>query len=195
MHPRIDASSMLARPLLPYFLDTYSLSMSFFGCNALCVIISFLVLWFICLSSSFVHFKKGPEYLLNSDIPAVYHFYEISAADFSFDKFSRSPEILFSFFSVSSRFVWRCPLPIFQSTCNFLFLQAFWLFLDFFYSFHYLSIFNFSLWGWHIFLCQIPFQCPGCIFLLFVPVSNSIFIFCKQLDVIHVQMVINFLAI
>ena len=28
-----------------------------------CMIIGFLVLWSICLSSSLVHFRKGPEYL------------------------------------------------------------------------------------------------------------------------------------
>ena len=62
----IDAStlsSMLASPLLPSFLDTYSLSTSSPGCYALCVIISFLVLWSICLSLSLVHLRKGPEYL------------------------------------------------------------------------------------------------------------------------------------
>ena len=56
-------SSMLASPLPPSFLDTYSLSTSSLGCNALCIVISFLVLWSICLSSSRVHLKKGPEYL------------------------------------------------------------------------------------------------------------------------------------
>ena len=31
--------------------------------DALCMVISFLVLWSICLSSFLVHFKKGPKYL------------------------------------------------------------------------------------------------------------------------------------
>ena len=56
-------SSMLASPLPPSFLDTYSLSASSLGCNALCIVISFLFLWSICLSSSRVHLRKGPEYL------------------------------------------------------------------------------------------------------------------------------------
>ena len=55
-------SSMLVSPLPPSFLDTYSLSTSSLECYALCMIISFLVLWSICLSS-LVHFKNGPEYL------------------------------------------------------------------------------------------------------------------------------------
>ena len=57
-------SSMLTRPLPPFFLETYSLSVSSLGCSALCIVISFLVLWFICRSSSLVHFRNGPEYLI-----------------------------------------------------------------------------------------------------------------------------------
>ena len=62
----IDASmlsSMLASPLPPSFLDTYSLSTSSLGCNALCMVISFLVFLSICLSSSLVNLRKCPEYL------------------------------------------------------------------------------------------------------------------------------------
>ena len=58
---------MLVSPLPPSFLDTYDyMSTSSVGCNALGVFISFLVLWSICLSSTLVHFKKGPEYLTRS---------------------------------------------------------------------------------------------------------------------------------
>ena len=62
----IDAStlsSMLASPVPPSFLGTYNLSTSSLGCDALCMVISFLVLWSICWSSSLVHLRKGPEYL------------------------------------------------------------------------------------------------------------------------------------
>ena len=61
----IEASTlywMLASPFPP-FLDTYSLTMLSLGCKALGMVISFLVLCSICLSSSLVHFKNGPEYL------------------------------------------------------------------------------------------------------------------------------------
>ena len=47
-------SSMLASPLPPSFLETYSLSTSSLGCNALGIVISFLVLLSICLSSSII---------------------------------------------------------------------------------------------------------------------------------------------
>ena len=46
------------------FFGTYSLSRSSLGCNALCMVISFLVLLSICLSSSLVHLRNGPEYLM-----------------------------------------------------------------------------------------------------------------------------------
>ena len=62
----IDAStlfSMLVNPLPPSFLDTYILTTSSLGCNALCMVISVLVLWSICLRSSLVIFKNGPKYL------------------------------------------------------------------------------------------------------------------------------------
>ena len=57
-----------------FFLDTYSLSMSSLTCKALCIVMSFLVLWSICFSSSLVHFKNDPE---NS--PSVYPLDEVSA--------------------------------------------------------------------------------------------------------------------
>ena len=49
--------------LLLLLLVTFNLSTSSLGCKALCMVISFLVLWYICLSSSQVHFKNGPDYL------------------------------------------------------------------------------------------------------------------------------------
>ena len=55
--------SMLANPLSPSILDTYSQSMWSFGYKTLCIVISFLLLWFICLGFSRVHFKNSPEYL------------------------------------------------------------------------------------------------------------------------------------
>ena len=57
---------MLTSLLSPSFLHTYSLSTSSHGCNALCIVIGFLVLWFICLSSSLVHLRKSPENLTRS---------------------------------------------------------------------------------------------------------------------------------
>ena len=55
--------SLLVGPILTSFVDTYSLSMSTFECKVLCIVINFLVVRLICLSSFSVHFEKGPEYL------------------------------------------------------------------------------------------------------------------------------------
>ena len=52
-------SSMLTSSLLPTFLDTNSLFISSLGCRALCLVINFLVLWFICQSFPFVHCRNG----------------------------------------------------------------------------------------------------------------------------------------
>ena len=57
---------MLAN-LLPPFLGTYSLSMSSLGY----IVMSFLVLWSICWSSSLVPFKNDPEYLTRGETAQV----------------------------------------------------------------------------------------------------------------------------
>ena len=45
------------------FLDTFSWLTSSLECKALCIVMSFLVLRFICWSSSLVHVMNGSEYL------------------------------------------------------------------------------------------------------------------------------------
>ena len=61
-------SLMLVRPLPPSFLDTYNLSTLSLRCTVLCMVISFLVLWSIWLSSSLPHFKNGPKYLTSRTV-------------------------------------------------------------------------------------------------------------------------------
>ena len=59
-------SSMLASSLLPYFLDTYSLSTSSLGCNALCMVISCsLVHLFKFISGPL---QKRPQYLTRGTV-------------------------------------------------------------------------------------------------------------------------------
>ena len=73
----IDASTlswMLASPLLPSFLDIYSLSTSSLGCRAVCIMISFLVHYYISWTSFLIHFKNGPKYLIRGDSPD-YNYY------------------------------------------------------------------------------------------------------------------------
>ena len=71
------------------FFSCYIQSLMSFGCKAFCIIIDF-VLWFICLSFSFVHLKNGPEYLTNVTCPGVFPFDEISAAELGLEKLFRS---------------------------------------------------------------------------------------------------------
>ena len=58
----VNAVVNAGSPLPPSFLDTYSLSTSSMGYNALCMVISFLDLWSIFLSS-LIHFRYGLKYL------------------------------------------------------------------------------------------------------------------------------------
>ena len=88
--------SILASPLL--FLDTYSLSIFPLVFKASCIGINFLVLWSICPNSFFVHFNDSDVYS-----------FKISGAEFGFQKFSRSSEVLF----LSSPLVWMYPFVIF----------------------------------------------------------------------------------
>ena len=60
---------MLVSPLPSSLIETYHLSTSSLGCKASCIVISFLALWSICLSSSLVHLRKGPEYLTSGTAP------------------------------------------------------------------------------------------------------------------------------
>ena len=79
---RQTLSSMLASLLPPSFVDTYSLSTSSLWCYALYMVISFLVLWSICLSSSLVHFKKGSRISNEGYSLVIYSFDKVLAREF-----------------------------------------------------------------------------------------------------------------
>ena len=114
---------MLVSPLPPSFLDTYSLSMSSLGCNAFCMVISFLVLWSICLSSSLNHFKNGPKYLTKGTSQVFIPLIRFLVYSFVLSSFLVLPR--YSFLSFS--FISSC-LMIFPSICRFPVLQAFYFF-------------------------------------------------------------------
>ena len=91
-------SSVLVSPFPPSFLDRFSLSMSPLGCKAKCIVISFLVFWFIC--SSLVLFKNGPK---NWD--TLGHFQELAirielTKPCSFDIFTFPCRALFFVFGI-----------------------------------------------------------------------------------------------
>ena len=74
----------------------------------------------------------------------------------------------FIFFSFSSLFVWWCPLPIFQNTSNFSFIQPFKYFPDLaILLLQLFLLFYFKLSAWHIFKCQTPFIYPDRILFSF----------------------------
>ena len=77
----VNAVFNAASPLSPSLLDTHSLSTSSLGCNTLGMIISFLVLLSICLSSSLVHFTNGPEYITRGP-PSIYPYDKVSTREF-----------------------------------------------------------------------------------------------------------------
>ena len=92
-------SSMLESPLPPYFLDTSNLSS--LGFNALCIVMSFIVLWSICLRSTLVHFKNGPEYLTRQITQVFVPFIRVLLYSLVSSSFLFSYITLFIFFSFS----------------------------------------------------------------------------------------------
>ena len=171
---------MLARPLLP-FLDTYSLSTSSLGCKALCIVTSFLVLWFIWWSSFLVLFKNGPEYL-TWEIVLVFIYLLI---------FLLCCLVSSSFFvllRVKKKFL---PFYLFNGV-RFQYTQVF---VSFRFSVHSVFIYwfvvlilpscvvsHYMLLAWHIFLYRITFLNPDCIASL--PILGF-----RNLDIVHVHSV------
>ena len=158
---------MLASPFPSSFLGTYGLSVSSLGCSALCIVISFLVLWSICLSSSLVHLRKGPEYLTRV-IAQVF----IPLIRFLLESFVLSSFLVllrYSFeFCLSFPLVWWCQSPRFLSICRSRFLRTFWSYLELVVLFRQLdAVCHFSWRAERIFQCQIPFLCLDCIFCLY----------------------------
>ena len=68
--PLMDVSTqslVLVSRILPFFLDTHSLSMSSLGLKATRIVINSLVLCSICMSFSLVHFRNDPDYITISN--------------------------------------------------------------------------------------------------------------------------------
>ena len=113
----IDASSLswtLVSRVSPSFFDTYILSTSSLGCRAICIVISFLVLWSICLGflwstsrmAPSILWGRQPKYLsLLWDFCYVFFFFVLSCF-FVLLKYS------FLFF-LSSLLLWWYRFPLF----------------------------------------------------------------------------------
>ena len=146
---------MLASPLPPSFPNKYSLSTLSLGCNALCMVISFLVLWSICLSSSLVLLRKGPEYLTRGTaqvfIPLMRFLLEsfVSSSFLVLLRYSfRILSFIFTCLVVSASKIPKYLLVSFSSSL--LILSGFGSSIQSFVVCH------FSWRTWNIFLCQIP---------------------------------------
>ena len=155
---------MLASPLPPSFLDTYCLSTSSLGCNALYMVISFLVLWSICLSSHRVHLRKGPEYLTRGTVQIF-----IPLMRFLLESFVSSSFVvcLRYYFRIMS-FICTCLMVSASKMPNYLSVSfsSNVLILSWFGSSIPPVICRLPLFMTSMahFLCQIPFLCPDCIF-------------------------------
>ena len=142
------------------FLETYSLSVSFLGLKTLYIVINFIDLCSISLSSSLVHLRNDPEYLRRGIglmfIPLMKFLLQslVSKGFVSLQVFSCFP--LFQFhmahFSMSNS------IPISWFYILIVYIWDFLCFTDLAVQFLPLFFFSpFSLSSWHIFQYQIPF--------------------------------------
>ena len=181
-------------PHLRFFSwHTHSMRMSSLGCKALCIVIIFFIPWFIYWISFLLSFQEWHRVSYKRGSPSVYLFDEIPFTEFGFDKPSHSSEILFfkkkKF--ISSPLVWLCKFSIFSSSSKFSFpsvLSWFGCSIPFV-----ICLFRFSLFSWHIFLCQIPFLYSEPISFIVCMSLQFFFFFGKQLDVVHFHLVVNLL--
>ena len=175
---------MLVSPLHPSFLGSCSLSSSSLKRKALCIVMSFLVLWLICWSSSPVHFKKGPEYLTwdsaQMSIPLMI-FLQCSLVSNSFLALQRVFFLIFVFHPrlfdgarfkyyqvlISSFFLSVLIFPWFSSIITSTDDKEGWRERDrdtradgstwcWWWLLPWFVVFCSLLFAWHIFLCQIP---------------------------------------
>ena len=94
---------MLASPVIPSFLDTYNL------CHLsdvkACALSSTFLFFGPFVEVLVFIFKMIPS-ILQGDCPGVYFFDEIPAAEFGFEKLSRSPKVFFTnFFTFLSAYL------------------------------------------------------------------------------------------
>ena len=73
---------MLASVLPLSFLETYNLSLLSLGCNALCIVISFLVLWVHLFTFVYGPLQKGPGISNEWYSPGICSCDKVSAGEF-----------------------------------------------------------------------------------------------------------------
>ena len=132
------------------------------------IVITFLIIWFISLSSSLVYSKNCPEYLTKSTAQVVILLMRFRQLNLVSRRFLILLRYLILIFSFSSVCLMETASNI-SKILSFLFSPAFWFFpgLDIL-SLPLFLFSHFSFSARHIFKSQIPFLYPSCIFLLFV---------------------------
>ena len=178
----MDASTVSSTPVSPpppSFLDTYSLSMSSLGCDALCMVISFLVLSVHLFKFISGPLEKGSRIFNKWYCPSIYSFWwGFCRWILSRVVFSHSPQIFLSDLVFHLHLFDGCQPPRYRSISR-LHFPPIVLILSWFDPISHMSFCHFSWRAWHIFLCHISFLCPDCIFLTaFKRVSSSFFFFC-----------------
>ena len=160
---------MLANPLLPSFLDTYSLSTSSLGCKILCIASNFLVFRSIC--SSLVHFNNDPDYFTRETIKVFIPLRKYLLRSFVSRNFLVR---LFLFFFLSSLF-YCAHFQYFKVDVILLFSKVSSSILIWpISSLCYLSFYHFSLCEWHI--LSMPNSIPiNCLYILIVSISIQFF--------------------
>ena len=165
--------------------------MSFLECKALCIVINFLVLWSICLSSPPLSIKRMILFILQQRLPNVYLFDEFSASELSFESFLVFLRYAF-LFHPSSLFVWWCQLVIFPSTCSFLlFMRPNAVLIWQVHSFCFFLLSHFSLFAWYIFNAKFHSYILALYLYCLYQGIQFFFIFCKYLYVILLHKGIN----
>ena len=160
-------SSMLASPLLSFFM-TYNLSTSSLWCKAVCIVISFLVFWFVSLSSSMIQEWSRVSYEEDSLLlGSCFILWFQAALLFSWDTFLIFVHLhLFDCISFQYSQVFVC----------FLFSECSGIFLDLVVSFLHLCVVSrFSFVARRFFLRHSPSICPDSIFS--PPIFFFIFIY------------------
>ena len=117
--------------------------------KALCMVIRFLVLWSICLCSSLVPFKNGPEY--PTRVTALQFIPLIRLLSYSLVLGSFLDLLRYSFliFFLLSQLVWLWQLPIFSSIWTFPFTPSVLIF----------SWFGSSIPSFNFYVCTKIFAC------------------------------------
>ena len=120
------------------------ISFTSLGCKCLHIVISFLVVWSIHLTFSLIYFKNDPKYLISRTVLVFIPLMRFLQHTLLSRCFLVLKRYSFLIFFLSSPLVWCSPLPIFPSTCYYL------------YHFYLLIVFHSSTSRWFLTGVWVP---------------------------------------